>query len=1162
MASKLSIRGKQLIILCPRAHVKCVSLIYHEKRASSIRTKSATGCDLVEREPSFSRHVSVVYISVRLIISATWVRQIPLSIDTESYVDNRLKTESIATDESLLHESMFVFDKAFAQEIKYLFAELDFDLYMCRDKQGGVKRRQAIPRRIPVWRPKEQYNTFVYFVRQNNGIGSDGRGRNVGDYIEQVDLSRVLETFSDKLKNDGKYSKTGKEECIEDVTVEAYLQKFEADDKIAANLRNAHIGRNGREDAKIEDSLRMCEEKGVCKDITVEEYLRQLEESELSKDETVEEYLKYWEEEQSMRDMTVEEYLKLHEEKKLYKDTTVEEYLILCKEKERIPDMTIEEYLKLCDERKTGTELTVEEYLRLCEEERERAEISIDEYLRLMRGEISEDMTIEQYLRPCEEERTETDLTVEEYLRACEEEREMYGVTVEEYLRATEEEISQDMTVEEYLKSYTDSIASTELTIEKYLQFCEDENERNGITVEEYLRLAKENLTQDMTIEEYLRLCKEHKVAMGLTVEEYLKLYEQERENNGIPVEEYLRLAEENQSQDITVEEYLRLCKESKAIVEMTVEEYLNFCEEERERNGITVEEYLRLAEENLPQDTTIEEYLKLCKENNTGMELTIEEYLKLWADERSVRDVTVEEYLELCTADKYFGSSKEVSIEEYLRLYEENRQKEDITVEEYLRLCKEDRDTEHPTIEAYIRKCELERGRELPSRGYVCPLQEDRGSRKMTHGDSETWDDFKYALFGDLNNENREFYKVSEEVLSTEGVNKNLRHDIMVSNEDDHFSGVGSLFLPKISLHDEPDEEGLESIPFQGLSRNHLTAETEEEEIVESVVSHVESSGDTWMNFDTFEMGGKDDLYARTGVEEDLISEPSVISSNENDMEEVLQRHGLIFSAELWLLFPVYRRHPWVHISVLYRDDVRFDWGISQVIETEVGERMDVQDTETVDVFEEETIEFPSIDISRRVAVEEDEVMVSEVVSNFAEIEFSFLDGVDDEKNNNISNYNEAYSNGYEKVDENHHVPKDLPMKMIARGLKQPRRHASDEQVNKTKNIHFAPMTNLSKKGFVYKSKERIFTGSETENKLVWNNLEKIHCKHTKAITVPETLRRTVSKNNLDILESSNEDENNLNVIQKNEQQIPGALLISPLKIDNFGKDLRESNV
>ena len=1109
MSNKLSIRGKQFVILCPRTCSKYVSLIYHDSRLSATRLTPAIGHVSVqwERKKEFSRHISVVFISVRLIISATWVRQFPLSLDieTSSNIESKANIENKGTDESCLHENLFVFDRAFAQEIKYLFAELDFDLYMCRDKQGGMKKRQVVSRRIPFWRPKEQHQTFVYFIRQNDrssGIFSNARGANVGEYIEQVCLDQVLEAFNEDMKSDVKHLPIHTEEPSQDISVENYLLRFEAKDAAGKNLKSLHEDEPGRKDMTVEEYLKLCEEE---KDITVEEYLKSLEEENLPVELTVEQYIKSCKDERDKEGIVVEEYLRLCEEEKKNRDITVEEYLMLWKEKELSQDVTVEEYLKLCKEERKSKDLTIEEYLKLCKE-------------RLNEDITVEGMKVEEYLQLCEEEKKSRDLTVEEYLQLCEEEKKSRDLTVEEYLQLCEEE-----------KKFRD------LTVEEYLQLCEEEKRSRDMTVEEYLQLCQEEKkSRDLTVEEYLQLCQEEKKSRDMTVEEYLQLCEEEKKSRDMTVEEYLQLCEkEKRSRDMTVEEYLQLCEEEKKSRDMAVEEYLQLCEEEKKSRDLTVEEYLQLCqEEKKSRDMTVEEYLQLCEEEKKSRDMTVEEYLQLCEKEKRSRDMTVEEYLQLCEEDK---KSRDMTVEEYLQLCQEEKKSRDTTVEEYLQLCEEERRTNDLSVEEYLLKFQLE--------------------------DMEIFDAFKNNLYDDFKLDISKCH-ASEEVLNKEDDDSQYNEDRrVISTQGENIGYVGSLSLHKISFDQNPDDFG--SFAMEKQPRSHLQIETEEDEITESVVAQAESSVDDWVIFDNVDMGDRGSAHDKGIVEEDLFH-VSLSHSDENGMEELLQHHGLIYSAELWLIFPPYRRTPWINISVMYRDDVIFEWGILKVVEAEVSESGSVRESDTKIAFEEEeTIDFSSNEIPACLAVEEDKVLASKVEVNFAEVEFSILDRFDDKfMNNNTVACADSYQNGHEKDIELQNVASDKSKKRVHPALKSASRNSSDEQFNTAGNFPFVPLTHLTKKGLVYRSKERIFTGSDAESKSVWSNLEKLQCKHAKSVSLPESLRRTVSKNSLDIVEVSVEDEENEQVKQEIETEATRTLITSPLKIENFGKNLRESNV
>ena len=1079
MAGRVAIQGKNLIIIVPRAHVKCVSLIFHQNRATTFRIKSGAPQKAVENERStvFSRHVSVIYISVRLIISATWVRQIPYSfdLDTSTNADNEKRLDNGGNEEGIIHESLFMFDKAFAQEIKYLFAELDFDLYMCRDKQSKLKQRQAFARRIPVWKPKDQQQTFVYFVRQGNGhrgLGYYQQDLTVEEYIEQVKLQKWqsnVEKIDGEIKKDEEYCG---EERYDDVSVEDYLKQCE------------------EEDLKVEDYIELCEEEQKRKEMTVEEYLRLCkEEEEGDKDVTVEEYLRMCNEEQSLKDMTIEEYLRFCEDEEGKKDLKVEEYLRLCREDQDDEDMSVEEYLKQCQNEREKNDLTVEEYLRLHKE-----------------GQTPKDMTVEEYLILCKEE----------------EDKEM-----------------EDMTVEEYLRLHEEGQTPKDMTVEEYLRLCKDEED--------------EELT-DMTVEEYLRLCREDQDDEDMSVEEYLKQCQNEREKNDLTVEEYLRLHKEGQTpKDMTVEEYLRLCREDQDNEDMSVEEYLKQCQNEREKNDLTVEEYLRLHKEGqTPKDMTVEEYLRLCKEEEDEVikDMTVEEYIKLCEEKQVSNDITVEECLRLCEEKQV---SKEMTVEEYLKTCEEDQHSKDISVEEYLRQCKMEKCV-HLTIEEYIFQCEQE-----------------NESHANPSDDFELWGNFKSKLYGGESAGNSACYEITEEkILYSQG--KQLKEGEREDGRDDN-RVIGCLSLQNITFGHDQDDFIITS-DMIGQPRFRLEVEAEEEELTESVAEEAQSLVNDWTIFDKIDKENSSSADENSSIEEQCVSKVLVRQSDESDMEAILNRHGMIFSAELWLLFPPYRRNPWRQISVLYRDDVAFDWSISEVI---AGEEMDetiVEELEVKNEMEEESLKLSPVVDSMHSLVTEEELLVTHVGANFAEIEFSFLETLEEDdanSNNNNNNNNYNVTNGkteFHELDakniEDHEMKFAIPKKMIPK-LNHNGHYSSDELLNKNVNFHFTPLTSLTKKGLVYKSKEGIFTGCETDGRSPWNsNLERIHCKHAKTITVPETLRRTVSSEfmKVDAVDTGNEAEANEQDKHDNDNEATSTLLFSPLKIGSLGKNLKESNV
>ena len=975
------------------------------------------------------RSVSVIYISTRLIISATWMRQIPNLIQKEGSIGNKtngMVMKRRRSEDGSIHEGLFQFDKAFAQEIKYLFAELDFDLYMCREKQDAMKQQYAKYEKDLTWKFKEQNETLVYFVRGNGKV-------RVSNEIGMNGAKQIPMDYSDNNRSKHQV----------DVAVEDYLEQCLSERTV---------------DVTIEDCLRQCLKERRT-DVTVEAYLQKCL-SERAKDVTVEAYLQKCLNERA-------------------KDVTVEDYLNQCLN-ERAKDVTVEAFLQQClNER--AKDVTVEDY-----------------YLNQCLNERAKDVTVEAYLQQCLNERAK-DVTVEEYLNQCLNER------------------AKDVAVEDYLNQCLKERAK-DVTVEAYLQQCLNERAKD-VMVEDYLNQCLKERAKDVTVEDYLNQCLNER-AKDVTVEAYLQQCLNERVKD-VTVEDYLDQCLNESAKDVTVEAYLQQCLNERA-KDVTVEDYLNQCLNERAKD-VTVEDYLNQCLNERAKDVTVEDYLNQCL-NERAKDVTVEDYLNQCLNERA-KDVTVEDYLNQCL----------------------NERAKDVTVEDYLNQCLNERAND-VTVEAYLQKCLNERAQDVTVEDYLDQCLNERQSEFLVETEEDVWSTFRYDL--------------------AEGCSRLLSYD---TADDERLSKHrNDSDNPVTDANNNVNKEAGEEIRTRGSCLKNLCAEemqldlaenqpeTEsgstrkvrpqivEENIFEQYQSVDESIYE--VNFS----GYHDDLRGNkySTVEEDIAA-CSFAEKETLSMEEALERQGMIYSAELWLIFVPYRRSPWTQVSVSYYDNFTFEWSISRIEEAaalEIAEsvenRNDENDIALSDGF--------------HTRVEEDEIAQSQVAVVLEEIRFPTLDDIEcsrqndvTEKENNLTILGESKPEGVSGLGDPRNTKYDIAIVKVDHNHAEKKREATGKE--------FSSLSSLSKKGFMYKSREKIFVGHEAESSSGWNSLEKIQYKQTKLISVPETLRRTVSSE-LIKANTSGADKDEEEKEMLSQEMYSGSLLISPFQ--GLGKNLKESNV
>eukprot|EP00112_Aurelia_sp_Birch-Aquarium-sp1_P022205 Seg617.1 transcript_id=Seg617.1/GoldUCD/mRNA.D3Y31 product="hypothetical protein" protein_id=Seg617.1/GoldUCD/D3Y31 len=702
------------VIVKPRRYCHAVSLLFsgrHSFRqdsnllATSSKEASTRGGNEIKGLHA-CRHVSVMYISVKVVISASWVRR-----------QSQTETQ---------HATLFQFDKAFAQEIKYLYAELDFDLYMCRDKQTRMNEA----------RERYELGQFLRGRNENNaaingtvGIQFDMEGRKRPQTIDNT-KGKVNEGSTSYFSGTGdsarhkEIAKTSYEEnehilresqigSSSDSTLERtiplnnfrvfvdennngthdYSDNFIAE-KLQGNLtmtdgtstedsvqlhgiehsNDVSIGNCLRQCAvpaelTVEEYMQICDLRvaavedslrtlAVCDAIIVEEYIDKCQRMQLQ-DVTIEDYLKHY---AISADDMVEQYLEL---RTVSDDNTVEEYIDECQQM-HLQDVAIEDYLRQFAIPDVDM---VEKYPRLCERDLSKG-VTVDEYLELYT--VSDDITVEEYIDECQQMHLQ-DVAVEDYLR-------QFAIPdvdmVEKYPRLCERDLSKGVTVDEYLELYT---VSDDITVEEYIDECQQMHLQD-VAVEDYLRQFA--IPDVDMVEKYPRLC-ERDLSKGVTVDEYLELY---NVSDDITVEEYIDECQQMHLQDVAVEDYLRPFA---LPADDMVEKYPTLCERDFSK-GVTVEEYLEFS--TVSDDIAIEEYIDICQQMHL-QDVAVEDYLRQFA----IPDVDmVEKYPRLCERDL----SKGVTVDEYLELYTVS---DDITVEEYIDICQQ-MHLQDVAVEDYLR--------------------------------------------------------------------------------------------------------------------------------------------------------------------------------------------------------------------------------------------------------------------------------------------------------------------------------------------------------------------------------------------------------------------------------------------------------------------------
>ena len=762
-----------IVIVRPMRYCHAVSLLFsgrHSLRYSSnlhapLSKEAWTRGDEEIQGLHACRHVSVIYISVKVVITASWVRcPSQSSVDLENRrTSHHGHSNGNDFETEAQHTAIFQFDKAFAQEIKYLHAELDFDLYMCRDKQTEMKEV----------RETYQLGQFLRVGNGNNdntlGLRFDiqGRGRpqmihdskgkvnkesisyfsGPGDSARHNEVKKINYEQSEHIpqkRRIGPSNDSTPQNSIIQHNVRVFIDEnnngiLDYNDKSTAERLQGNLtlkvdtsiensvqihGIEHSFDVSIGNCFRQCEVPAAFsvqdntygrKVVAVKDYLRRLP---VSDDIAVEECIEKCQR-MEWQAVTVENYLRqfaisvnVMEEKYarlcergISKDVTVGEYLELCTVSD---DITVEEYIGNC-QRMECEDVTVEDYLR---QFAISDHVMEEEYARLFGRVISKDATAEEYL---EVHTVLDDIKVEEFIENCQQ-MECEDVTVEDYLRqftipvdVMEEEyarlcervISKDVTVEEYLELHT---VSDYITVEEFIENCQ-RMEYQDVTVEDYLRPFA--ISDHVMEEEYARLF-ERVISKDATVEEYLELH---TVSDDITVEEYIENCQRMECQDVIVEDYLR---QFAIPVDVMEEEYMTLCE-----GGIS-------------KDVIIGDYLKLC---TVSSDYTVTEY-QICETEQDLRqltaiaDASLEEYPKKCLSEE----SEDVTVEDYLRQFSIRADNEG---EEFLRQCGKEQQT-NPLEEDFdsLMKLKFDMLRSLVGREMLCELHSDEIERDVSENE------------------------------------------------------------------------------------------------------------------------------------------------------------------------------------------------------------------------------------------------------------------------------------------------------------------------------------------------------------------------------------------------------------------------------------------
>eukprot|EP00794_Sanderia_malayensis_P018854 gene18854-20754_t len=519
------------------------------------------------------------------------------------------------------------FDKAFEQEIKYLFAELDFDLSMCRNRElnssGEIESLRC----------------------EQHAIAEDKVDDKAAQRETRVTVDERYCKYISVLVLVGKKPM----DCIlkiitqhpKDLTMEEYLQQYPPDYLVDYS-----------KDISVDDYLKQCQEEKQI-DTTVEEYLQQYPPDHL---------VDY------SRDISVEDYVKQNQRED-EKDTTVEEYL------QQYPPDYLVDYSR---------DISVDDYVKQNQKEYEK-DTTVEEYLQQYPSDYlvdySRDILVEDYIKQNQKE-DEKDTTVEEYLQQYPPDYLVdysRDISVGDYVKQNQKEDEKDTSVEEYLQQYPPDYLvdySRDISVEDYVKQNQKEDEKDT-TVEEYLQQYPPDYlvdySRDISVEDYIKQ-NQREDEKDTTVEEYLQQYPPDYlvdYSRDISVEDYVKQNQKEDEKDTTVEEYLQQYPPDYLV------DY---------SRDISVDDYVKRNQKEDEKDTPVEKYLQQYPPDylvDYSRDISVEDYVKQNQKEDE-KDTTVEEYLQQYPPDYLVDYYRDISVEDYVKQNQKEDEK-DTSVEEYL---------------------------------------------------------------------------------------------------------------------------------------------------------------------------------------------------------------------------------------------------------------------------------------------------------------------------------------------------------------------------------------------------------------------------------------------------------------------------------------------
>ena len=1142
-----------IVIVQPMRHCHAVSLLFsgrHSFRHSSnllatLSKEARTRGDDEIQGLHACRHVSVMYISVKVVITASWVRRhSQSSVDLEkrgtSHCGHRNGNDF---DIEAQHTAIFQFDKAFAQEIKYLHAELDFDLYMCRDKQTEMNEARETYELGQFFRVRNGNNDSTVGLRfdiQGKGRpqvihGSKGKVNEEsishlsgpGDSARRNEMEKANYKQSERISQKrqiGPSNDSSPQRTIIQRNFRVFIDEnnngiLDFNDKSTAErLQGNHTMKN---DTSIDDSVQL---HGIehSLDVSIGNCFRQCE---VPAAFSVQDYIHAYRREV----VAVKDYLRTLP---VSDDITVEEYIENCQRME-CQDVTVEDYLR---QFAIPVDVMEEEYVRLCERGFSK-DVTVEEYLELQT--VSDDITVEGYIERCQRMEWQ-DVTVEDYLR-------QFAIPVdvieEECKRLCGRGISKDITVEEYLELHT---VSDDNTVEGYIERCQ-RMECQDVTVEDYLR--EFTIPVDVVEEEYCRLC-ERGITRDVTIEEYLELH---TVSDDITVEGYIERCQRMEWQDVTVEDYLR---EFAIPVDVIEEECERLCGRGISKD-FTVEEYLELH--TVSGDITVTEY-EICETEQDLRQLT------------ALADARLEEYPKKCMSEE----SEDVTVEDYLRQFSMPANNEG---EDYLRQYGREQQT-GPLDEDFhpLMKFKLDVLQSLNGREILYELHSDEVARDVNENEIVEYRNTEAEAKAEAEAEVEQVINLNvtgvqkgNNSSSTDPYDnterqfqKHIRIDCLIIESSleavcSHDSDVGSLIASRGEKNRLVIEETIAEAFIDDMKAylNVCPFDVEDENVklnvqkvgalnqrsAEAIITSSQNIADGIVNCDN--------VNIKMTLEEDCIDRSQLPDTKGSSMPKLFHNLEKKYSAELWLIFVPHRRIPCTQVSVLYQDIISCDWHFSTPVEI-VSNTSGTCKNISVRHYD------PLFGILNRLekkvpSIEEAEVYWPQIGSNLSERELRDLPVYEDPKENIERKTRKTESEMIAQQEPTLNTPL-LTVTSTA---------ATDSASFDAYDLQPSSSDSFKNESFMVRSKDKLQSVSENEGKRRLSSLERLQCKHTKSIALPDSLRRSVSTEFMKFICSDGENTcgTRESLFQDIEKQYSGKLQISPLKFQ-FGKNVKESNV